>query len=74
MVLIDDENKTVIEPLFTDTDHCKKLYDFDLMMHGGHITGYQIADDQKITQVITALQALADPKTFQSKYHVDADK
>ena len=74
MVLIDDEHKTVIEPLFTDVETNKKLYDFDLMMRGGHIVGYQISDEQKIAQVIAALEVLAEPSLFQSKYHVGADK
>jgi hypothetical protein len=38
MVLIDDEQKTVIEPLFDHIADYQKLYDTDLMMNGGHIT------------------------------------
>jgi hypothetical protein len=38
MVLIDDPEKTVIEPLFNNTSHYQKLYDTNLMMNGGHIT------------------------------------
>ena len=38
MVLIDDEQKTVIEPLFNQLASYEKLYDTDLMMNGGHIT------------------------------------
>jgi len=34
MVLIDDANKTVIEPLFNNLTHYDKVYDFELMMHG----------------------------------------
>ena len=34
MVLIDDENKTVIEPLFANKANYTKLYDTDLMMNG----------------------------------------
>jgi len=33
MVLIDDENKTVIEPLFANKDKYTKLYETDLMMN-----------------------------------------
>lgn len=73
MVLIDDEKKTVIEPLFADIKTFKKLYDVDLMMNGGHIIGYQLSDEQKIVQIITALQVLSDPQKFQSKYHVGSD-
>lgn len=48
MVLIDDPEKTVIEPLFTKISSYKKFYDTDLMMDGGHITGYKIADEKDI--------------------------
>ena len=34
MVLIDDPEKKVIEPLADKLDKFKKMYDFDLMMDG----------------------------------------
>lgn len=52
MVLIDDPKKTVIEPLFAQKDQLPKVYDTNLMMNGGHITGYKINDDKTIDQVI----------------------
>ena len=42
MLLIDDVNKTVIEPLAEKKEVFTKLYDFDLMMGGGHIIGYLV--------------------------------
>lgn len=74
MVLIDDEHQTVIEPLFANKDKYTKLYETDLMMNGGHIAGYKIADQESIANVITALTKLADPVGFQSKYNVGPDK
>ena len=43
MILIDDPDKTVIEPLI----YAKKevIYDTDLMMNGGHITGSFIKEE-----------------------------
>ena len=43
MTLIDDRGKTVIEPLAAETDRLEKLYDFDLMEGGGHITGFGVS-------------------------------
>lgn len=45
MILIDDAEKTVIEPL----SKCKseKLYDFELMQGGGRIEGFLIQDAEK---------------------------
>ena len=42
MLLLDDRDKTVIEPFYKRRAELKKLYDFDLNMHGGHLTGWQI--------------------------------
>ncbi len=47
MVLIDDPDFSVIEPLKTQKHNLTKLYDFDLMTDGGHICGY-LVDDQRI--------------------------
>jgi hypothetical protein len=37
MVLIDDPKKQIIEPISESLEKYNKLYDFDLMMDGGHI-------------------------------------
>ena len=42
MVLVDDINQTLIEPLYERRQSLFKLYDFDLMQNGGHISGYAI--------------------------------
>lgn len=44
MVLFDDENKEIIEPLYQNRKNYKKVYDFDLNMNGGHIEGYFIKE------------------------------
>lgn len=74
MLLIDDEDKTVIEPLSGITNQLKKLYDFDLMMDGGHIRGYKVEDSQFVDDVMKSLEKLAKPDVFHSKYGVDADR
>lgn len=43
LILIDDPEKTVIEPLFNKAG--KIVYDTDLMMDGGHITGTFIEEE-----------------------------
>ena len=42
MVLIDDPQKQLIEVLADQREKFPVLYDFDLMMNGGHVTGYAI--------------------------------
>jgi len=57
MVLIDDPGKSVIEPLFNLP--LPKLYDFDLMLNGGHIQGYLIDDPARLQSIAEALAKLA---------------
>jgi len=56
MVLIDDPDETVIEPLFDFP--LSKVYDFDLMLDGGHIQGRVIDDPAQLSSIAQALAAL----------------
>ena len=58
LVLMDDVNDGVIGPLHELKEDFEKVYDFDLMMNGGHITGYYTNDDRIIDQMYEALAAL----------------
>jgi hypothetical protein len=74
LVLIDDPECEVIEPLTQVKDHLSKLYDFDLMMDSGHLTGYLIDDPVQEAKVIRALEHLSDPDVFAEKYGLDEEK
>ena len=67
MLLTDDSQKTVIEPLAQRKDRMQKVYDFDLMERGGHITGW-LLDEESMALVADALSTLADPAAFRAKY------
>ena len=69
MLLADDPDKTVIEPLADQTEDMTLLYDFDLMEGGGRLRGWELPQQQK-EQVAKALTALADPKAFRARYHL----
>lgn len=73
LVLIDDPQKTVIEPLGAAKDKLHKLYDFDLMLASGHLVGYAVDDQELENGVIAALRHLAQPETFTAKYGLDSD-
>ncbi len=45
ILFCDDEKKTVIEPVGDVKDRLPKLYDFELMLGGGHITGWLVAGE-----------------------------
>ncbi len=73
LVLIDDPQRTVIEPVGAAKGKLEQLYDFDLMLGSGHLSGYAV--DQKMeTQVIKALRGLVKPETFSARYGVGADR
>ena len=74
LVLIDDPQRTVIEPLAAKTDQLEKRYDFDLMLGSGHLEGYYIDDPHAESGVVSALEKLADPAAFRQKYGVGEDQ
>ncbi len=64
IVLIDDEKKTVIEPLYAAVRNTEKTYDFELMQKGGHIEGWFIDGEQMIENAIAAIEGLIDPNKY----------
>lgn len=58
LLLINDKNKTIIEKLYTKKDKFEKIYDFDLNMNGGHITGYKITNCKKTIKDFEKLVSL----------------
>ena len=73
LVLIDDPQGTVIEPLGKAKDKLEKLYDFELMLGSGHLIGFAVSEVIE-EKVIAALRGLAQPKTFAAKYGIGADQ
>jgi len=74
LVLIDDPHKTVIEPIQQHLASLPKVYDTELMLGSGHITGHFISEPALEQQVVAALEKLASPETFRKKYHVGDEK
>lgn len=67
MVLIDDPGKTVVEPLAGMTDELPRVYDFDLMLGGGHVCGYLLGPEHTAS-LNEALGALITPESMAAKY------
>ena len=67
LMLLDDPDCQIIEPLTLETGEMEQVYDFDLMERGGHITGYRMTEEQTAL-VADQLAALADPAVFEEKY------
>ncbi|OQA16355.1 MAG: hypothetical protein BWY62_00188 [Firmicutes bacterium ADurb.Bin356] len=68
LVLIDDPNCTVIEPLLENTKNMELLYECELMLGGGHVSGHLVKDEVQIARVLRALNALKDNAAFEEKY------
>jgi hypothetical protein len=67
MLLIDDPDRTVIEPLGAASAGMEKLYDFDLQQGGGHLTGWRLSAGQ-MDGVADALAGLVSPAAMEKKY------
>ena len=61
LMLMDDAKKQIIEPLYDLAREGKlqKLYDFDLMLGGGHITGYLIPSEMN-EDICRSVEQLGD--------------
>lgn len=71
MLLIDDPDKTIIEPLIQKKDTYKQLYDTDLMQNGGRISGWLIPEGEATKDIMDKIEALAEESAFISKYHLE---
>lgn len=71
MILIDDIDNTVIEPLLNK--NLPELYNFDMMKNGGHIEGLKV-DGEAAKSVCAALDKLADKQAFNAKYGLEDEE
>jgi hypothetical protein len=69
MVLIDDPDHTVIEPLFNE--ELPEIYNFELMQGSGHLRGYFIQSQQLLQQIADRLEALINPTLYTQRYGVE---
>lgn len=74
LVLVDDNEKKLIEPLIARRDEMKKVYDFDLMMGSGHITGYSLAEPEFEKHVYDVIAELQSDETITKKYGPACDQ
>lgn len=67
LVLIDDPDGTVIEPLAGARGAAAPLYQTELMLGGGHVAGYAV-DEAHSRRIVQALQALGEPLACARRY------
>lgn len=71
MLLVDDPEKSVIEPLYANRQYLPKVYDFDLMENSGHLRGWHVSDTRYLEKILSALEKLADCTAYKNKYQQD---
>ena len=67
MLLIDDPDRTVIEPLTGDVGNMEQVYDFDLQQGGGHLKGWKLTAAQT-DATADALAGLTSDDAMERKY------
>ena len=67
MLLIDDPQKICVEPITAAKDSMEVLYDFDLMLKGGHLKGWKLSE-QQMDNLADALSRLASDAAMEEKY------
>ena len=65
MLLIDDEKREIIENIYKSCLKEDELYDFELNMGGGHLTGYFVKDYEAVKE---AFSHLLDENRLTKKY------
>jgi hypothetical protein len=71
LVLIDDPQGTVIEPIAAARGQLAPLYDTPLMLGGGRVAGHAV-DAARADAAVAALTALGRPEVFERCYGVPA--
>ncbi len=70
MLLIDDRDQTVIEPLAGQKGEMEPEYDFPLMEGGGHLAGWKLNEAQ-LEQTAERLRTLGSQEEFDRRYRVE---
>ena len=73
LLLVDDPEDTVIQPLVEMTTQLQQVYDVPLLAGGGRVTGWFVPEGPLTQQVQQALVQLAQPERFASRYGISED-
>ncbi|MCI6719436.1 MAG: DUF1015 domain-containing protein [Clostridiales bacterium] len=73
MLLIDDPDRAIIEPLFAQKAQFEQAYDTDLMLNGGHLSGWFVPEGAETDALLTRMARLSDPEVFRAKYNLTGE-
>ncbi len=74
LVLIDDPENNVIGAAQLQKNSLPILYDFDLMLGSGHLTGWLVNDPAVEKAIVAGLTKLTDLSVFQQKYNLSGNQ
>ncbi len=57
MLLCDDREGVLLEKLYANRENLEKVYDTDLNMGGGHLTGYKVSDTEMVYDALAILDS-----------------
>lgn len=73
LLLMDDNEKTVLEELAKKKDKMTKIYETDLMLDGGKLVGYTLPEDLK-QEIFAKFKVLESPEIQEKKYGPESAK
>lgn len=68
LMLADDPACTLVEPVAAAKAALPKLYDGELMLGGGRLTGWAVEDPALLGGIAAAMEKLADPAAFAARW------
>ena len=68
MMLADDPDRSLIEPIGARKAELRPLYEGELMLGGGHVAGWAVEDPALLEQIEKAMGNLSSRETFCAKY------
>ena len=64
LLLADDPDHTLIDPIYAERDKLELLYDFELMLGGGHVRGWLFEDVKRLVPALEGLYRAAEGLLF----------
>lgn len=74
LVLIDDPQMEIIEPIWEKRKAYQCIYDFDLMLSSGHLQGYLINDIACEKDLVGKLEQFIQADNFRKKYQLTEEQ
>lgn len=72
LMLADDAEQSIIEPLAAKKSTLEQVYDQELMLEGGNVRGWAVTTQADIDAIAAAMAKLDDPARFAALYGADA--